>query len=152
VSPPRPLTSSSTSCNTTCLSRSGAVDGGREFACPVQTLAAARPASVRPAAKLSKLKGAVERANHNPHRGVLPSHCLLAGDETAQSRVAPVGKDLQCRLRTSSSWLRPPLQFPSALISTKGMKLSAIFRASAESSALGTFSVHSIRVRAWEYL
>jgi hypothetical protein len=38
----------------------------REFACPVQTLAAARPAPVRPAAQLSKLKGAVERANHTP--------------------------------------------------------------------------------------
>jgi hypothetical protein len=94
-------------------------------------------------------QGYVGACQPHPHRGVLPSHCLLAGDETAQSRVAPVGKDLQHRLRTSSSWLPPALQFPSALISTKGMKPSAIFRASAESSALGTFSVHSIRVRTW---
>jgi putative transposase len=61
------------------------VDGGSEFAAEFEQACQQRGLHLFVLPPRSpKLNGAVERASH-PHRGVLPGHALLAGNEKAQS-------------------------------------------------------------------
>jgi hypothetical protein len=90
-------------------------------------LPAARPPSVRLAATFSQTQRRRRTRQSHPHRGVLPGHALLAGDEQTQPRTSPLGENLQYRSPSSSSWLLNPTPVPSAeLIPTKGMKVSPI--------------------------
>jgi putative transposase len=62
------------------------VDGGSEFAAQFEQACQQRSVHLFVLPPRSpKLNGAVERANRNSHRGVLPGHRLFAGNEKAQS-------------------------------------------------------------------
>jgi hypothetical protein len=97
------------------------VDGGSEFAAEFDR-PAARFAPVRASPALSQTQRRRRTRQPHPHRGVLPGHALLAGNEEAQSRAAALGKNLQYRPPSSVPGLSNSAPVPAPnLIPTKGM-------------------------------
>src|SRR5712691_9422808 len=124
--PPRkPPLSSSTPCNTACPFPSGRC---RSMAAPSLPPSSNRPASsAAPSVRSSSTFSQTQRCRGTrpsyPPRRVLPGHALLAGNEPAQPRTPPLGKNLQHRPPSSGSRLLDPSPVPPAkLISAKGMK------------------------------
>ncbi len=100
------------------------VDGGSEFAAEFELACQVRGLHLfvlPPALPQTQRLGRTRQPY--PQRGVLPGHGLLAGDEKAQPRAAPVGEDLQHRASSPVARLLNPAAVPAAgFISAKGMK------------------------------
>ena len=71
------------------------VDGGNEFAAEFEQACQQRGLHLFVLPPRSPNSTAPSNAQPHPHRGVLPGHALLAGNEKAQSRAAALGKHLQ---------------------------------------------------------
>jgi len=87
------------------------VDGGSELPPSSSRPANSAPPFVRSSSPFSQTQRRRRTRQSYSHRGVLPGHALLAGDEKTQPRAPPLGKNLQHRPPSSGSRLLNPLQF-----------------------------------------
>ena len=111
LAPPlRLLPSCSTPCCSACPSPFGRCKSMAKASSPRvrSRLSAARPALVRPSTPFSQTQRCGRTRQPHSHRGVLPGHGLLFGDEKTQPRTTPAGKDLQHRASAPVAGLPDP--------------------------------------------